>query len=361
MPMPPALDLRRFLLLNAATWAAYAVLNALLFMVFAGASSGMAAIAALLGLAAWAVTTGMRALAHRRGWLERPLPGLLWRLLLAVLVGAGLAQLVVTSGVALLHGAGLVRFPGNNLGDFRPLALVGYWLNTALLLGVWCVAWLGARAVRRGRQTEVARLRLMAERHALELDALRARLNPHFIFNALNNLRALINEDTERARELVTRLSNTLRHALDHHAADEVTLAEELAVVEDYLAVEAVHYEHRLRVDLDVPPATRALRLPPMLLQLLVENAIKHGISRTPGGGTLHISARDDAGTLLVEVSNPGTLAPIDPHPDPDARVGGVGLAYLRARLAADPRHAFTLTQDGGQVRARMAIAQAAP
>lgn len=358
MPTAPTLDPRRFALANAGVWLIYGLLNGLLFVVFAGPSTGMAGIAVLLAIGAFATTTALRGIAHTRGWLAMGAWPLAWRLALAALVGAALVQVFVAGGLALLRDAGVVRFPGDGGGDFRPIALLGYWLNTVVLLGVWCVLWLGARAVRRGRQTEMARLRLAAERHALELDALRARLNPHFVFNALNNLRALINEDTERARELVTRLSNTLRHALEHHASDEVTLAEELAVVEDYLAVEAVHYEDRLRVQWEVDPPARALRLPPMLLQLLVENAIKHGISRTPGGGTLRIAARVQDDALVVDVDNPGSLAAADPHPDRDARVGGVGLAYLRARIATDPRHAFALDDDGGRVRARMTIAQ---
>lgn len=358
MPTAPTLDHRRFALANAGVWVAYGVLNGLLFMVFAGPTTGMAAIAVLLAIGGYLVTTALRRIAQAGGWLDAGTWALAWRLALAVLVGAAIVQVIVAGGLLLMRDSGLVRFPGDGRGDFRPVAMLGYWLNTVFLLGVWCVLWLGARATRRGRRAELARLHLLAERHALELDALRARLNPHFVFNALNNLRALINEDTERARELVTRLSNTLRHALEHHASDVVTLGEELAVVEDYLAVEAVHYEDRLQVRWDIAPAARSLRLPPMLVQLLVENAIKHGIGRTPGGGVLQIGARVGAGALVVEVDNPGTLdATLQPR-DAGGAPGGVGLAYLRARLASDPRHAFALVADCGRVRATMTIAQ---
>lgn len=352
------LPLRTFALLNAAVWCGYGVLNGVLFFVFAGGSSGMVAIAVMLAIAGWAVTLFMRQLVHARGWLQRGPLVIGARLAATVLLGALLVQVFVSGGVALLHGAGLVRFPGTGAGDFRLVALLGYWLNTVLLLGVWTVAWLGMRAVRRSRQDELVRLRMQAEHRALELDALRARLNPHFVFNALNNLRALINEDTERARELVTRLSNTLRHALDHHAQGDVTLAQELAVVDDYLAVEAVHYEQRLRVVRDIDSAALPLRLPPMLLQLLVENAIKHGISRTPGGGELRIAARADGGVLRIQVDNPGVLgAPDATEVDAHGRRGGVGLAYMRALLASNPLNGFVIEQHGERVRASLTIA----
>ena len=206
--------------------------------------------------------------------------------------------------------------------------------------------------MRRFRQGELSRLRAEAARCALEFDALRARLNPHFVFNALNNLRALINEDTERARDLVTRLSNTLRHALDHGLARSVPLGRELEVVDDYLAIERVHYEDRLQVDRDIAPETVNAQLPPMLLQLLVENAIKHGIARTPGGGRVSLQARMEGDRLRLTVESPGRL-------DADARGQGVGLNYLRSRLAQGPGEGqFTLTQQGERVRAMLDIPQ---
>ncbi len=170
------------------------------------------------------------------------------------------------------------------------------------------------------------------------------------MFNALNNVRALINEDTERARELVTRLSNTLRYALYHTQEDSVTLEQEFAVVNDYLAIEQVHYEDRLRLVRHIAPETLSTRLPPMLLQLLVENAIKHGIAQSARVGELELSARLDGGDLCLAVNNPGKL---------NFESEGVGLAYLRARLKAwSPRAEFDLAEQGGVVRAQLILPQ---
>lgn len=342
-------DETRFLLLNSLFGAGYVAFNLFFFSLFVRADAKAFAVSIALGAGVWLSTSALRIAALRRGWIDLGGARLAVRLLAGVLAGATFTMLLVSALGMLLRLPGWVRGSGEGLG---PGQLVGYWINIAVVLGLWTALWAGWTAFSRYRQGEIARLRAESLRNALELDALRARLNPHFVFNALNNVRALINEEPERAREVVTRLSNILRHALEHSQRETATLGEEMAVVDDYLAVEGVHYEERLRVRRDIDATALAARLPPMLLQLLVENAIKHGIARTPGGGKLAISARREAGALHVDVANPGYL---------DGGEGeghGVGLAYLRARIAREHGHVFGLRQDGPLVRARLEIAQ---
>ncbi len=351
IPQTPA---RRFWLLNALAWALYLALSALLFSAFAGWSSGMLLISVVLSVGMFLVSGALRWQALRRDWFALGPLALPARLLLAVMLGAALVQALIQLALRLALHWQWVSLSAD--ASFTPMAIFGYWINTAIVLALWTAAWVGVHALRRYRHGEVARLKAEAARHALELDALRARLNPHFVFNALNNLRALINEDTERARELVTRLSNTLRHALEHHQNERVTLADELAVVRDYLAVEQVHYEQRLRVREEVSEAALDTALPPMLLQLLVENAIKHGIARTPDGGELVISATLNAARLQLVVRNPGVL---HAHGAPETTRTGVGLAYLRNALARWTGTAtFELRQVGNDVLATLEIPQ---
>lgn len=334
-------------------WGSYAVLMAFMGSNQTGSmTSGLVLIAVGVSGGLWASSEILRVLALRHGWLQRSGPALAGRLALCLLLLPAAVQLalfvLITAGLRWE----LIEMPGGE-ADYRPGSALVYWINTAILLGMWTAAWISVQAVRRYRQGEMARLRSEAARSALELDALRARLNPHFVFNALNNLRALINEDAERARELVTRLSNTLRHALDHTEATSVTLEHELDVVQDYLEVERVHYEDRLRVVIGVDADARNAWLPPMLLQLLVENAIKHGISRTPGGGEVCIAACMRDRRLHIEVDNPGTL-------QGSGHGHGVGLAYLRTRLSTTlPGSSFELHSQGGRVRAMLEIPQA--
>lgn len=336
-------------------WGSYAVLMGFMAGNQTGSlTSGLVLIAGGVGGGLWASSEILRALALRHGWLQRSGSALAGRIALCLLLLPAAVQLVlfvlITSGMRV----GIVEMPGGR-ADYSPGSVFVYWLNTAILLGVWAAAWISIHSMQRYRQGEMARLRSEAARSALELDALRARLNPHFVFNALNNLRALINEDAERARELVTRLSNTLRHALDHTEASSVRLEHELDVVHDYLEVERVHYEDRLRIVTNIDADARNAWLPPMLLQLLVENAIKHGIARTPGGGEVRIVARLQ-GTqdrrLHIQVHNPGTLqASGEGH--------GVGLTYLRARLATSlPGATFELQSHDDHVRATLEIPQ---
>jgi LytS/YehU family sensor histidine kinase len=287
--------------------------------------------------------------ATRQRWIERGGGRFALKLAVGVLLGATATMLLVNAmaRIALLLG----WIANSDVGRNSPGQLFGYWANIAVILGMWTALWAGWQALGRYRQGEIARLRVESQRNALELDALRARLNPHFVFNALNNVRALINEDPARAREVVTRLSNILRHALEHSQRESASLGEELAVVEDYLAVESVHYEERLRVHRDIASEALEAQLPPMLLQLLVENAIKHGIARTPGGGELSLSAWRRGGKLAIEVSNPGRV-------EPAAGGHGVGLAYLRTRLAREPGSSFELQQNGSRVLACLEISQ---
>jgi LytS/YehU family sensor histidine kinase len=161
-----------------------------------------------------------------------------------------------------------------------------------------------------------------------ELRALKSQVNPHFIFNSLNSLRALIDEDPARARKAVTQLANLLRYSLQSGQMETVPFEDELDIVNDYLALEQVRHEERLRLRLDIAPEALHLRIPPMLLQTLVENAVKYGISPRHEGGEIAIIARNSGGSLRIQVSNPGEVAR-----DAQATSTGVGLHNAAERL----------------------------
>src|SRR5205085_6678051 len=114
----------------------------------------------------------------------------------------------------------------------------------------------------------------------LELKTIKAHINPHFIFNALNSIRALIDEDPNRARNAVTHLSNILRSSMQAEKLETVPFEKELNIVKDYLALEYIRFEERLKIEYSIEGATLNQPVPPMMLQTLVENAIKHGIGK---------------------------------------------------------------------------------
>jgi hypothetical protein len=177
-----------------------------------------------------------------------------------------------------------------------------------------------------------------AERRALEsqvgareaeLRALRAQLNPHFLFNSLNSINALVGTDPESARRMCERLGDFLRRTLALGAREAVPLGEELALVDRYLDIEQVRFGDRLRVERAVDPAVMQCQVPPLLLQPLVENAIKHGVQDAVEGGAVRLEARREGPLLVLRVENPlDEGAPARPGE-------GVGLANVRRRLAA--------------------------
>ena len=185
---------------------------------------------------------------------------------------------------------------------------------------------LGVDATRRAEQHSME-LSILARES--ELRALRAQVHPHFLFNSLNSISALVTMDPMRAREMCILLAEFFRKTLALGEKAEVTLEEELAVARAYLAIEAMRLGTRLSVEEGVDDAARACRLPPLLLQPLVENAIRHGIATRPDGGVLRIEARTDGQRMRISVENP-----FDPDAPPRPGVG-VGLANVRRRLLA--------------------------
>jgi two-component system LytT family sensor kinase len=182
--------------------------------------------------------------------------------------------------------------------------------------------------------------------HEAQLKMLRYQLNPHFLFNTLNAISTLVLEqNTELANRMVTRLSSFLRYSLDNDPMQKITLEQEIQALLLYLDIEKVRFEERLSLQLDIEePATNAL-IPSLLLQPLIENAIKYGIARAEGGGHLVISAKVFAGDLLIEVRDDGPGCELVDGQIPEAK--GVGLSNTRERLATiyGSEHSIKLSQ----------------
>jgi LytS/YehU family sensor histidine kinase len=162
-----------------------------------------------------------------------------------------------------------------------------------------------------------------------ELKALKAQINPHFLFNSLNSISALTSADPGKAREMCVRLSDFLRNSLRLGERTSVPFSEELALTRTYLDVEQVRFGQRLRVKHDVDPGCEHCDVPPLLVQPLIENAIKHGIATLTEGGEIEFSVRKERDSLRITVENP-----FDPDA-PATRKTGFGLVNVRNRLQA--------------------------
>ena len=221
-----------------------------------------------------------------------------------------------------LGRAGLTALPAKVRADMPMLVAMG----TLLYLMTLAIHYL-LEAVERGRQAEAkeGELRLLAQ--DAELRALRAQLNPHFLFNSLNSISALTTLDPARARSMCILLSDFLRGSLKLGEKRTVALAEEVELLKAYLAIEQIRFGARLQVDWQIAPDVLSEPIPALLLQPLAENAIKHGIAGLTEGGVVRISARRERGAVELKVENP-----VDPDLEPPQGLG-LGLRQVRTRL----------------------------
>ncbi len=309
------------------SWSGYALFNLVLFNVFVPRTA-QGAWTWIFSLVIAATLLGASHLLRRlllgRGWLKLSPRALLGRLLLANALLAGGSEVVIGLLATLV-------LPAQPAGA-QPqgwLPYLGYVLNLSVMLWLWTAAYLGWHYLQRSRRAEIEKWQLTAAVREAELNTLRAQLNPHFLFNGLNNIRALVSENPGRARQALAHLAELLRYVMQHNTTPLVPLRQEMSIVADYLALEALQLEDRLRYTLAVDPAAEEARLPPLTVQLLVENAIKHGIASRPAGGFIEVAAQlDEAGCLQLRVRSTGQY-----HPPAVPAPVGLGLRTLRERL----------------------------
>ncbi|MGH7741319.1 MAG: sensor histidine kinase [Candidatus Eiseniibacteriota bacterium] len=216
------------------------------------------------------------------------------------------------------------------LRDVAVLGVAGFVLYAQSMAGHYFLL-----TIENAREAERLVLTSQVSAREAELRALRAQLNPHFLFNSLNSISSLAGSDPESARRMCQLLGDFLRSSLSLGARHRVAFKEELALAERYLAVEQVRFGERLMFEKHVQPEAERCQVPPLLIQPLIENAVKHGVADRIEGGTVSVTATVRDGSLEISVENPR---------DPDApprRGQGLGLDNVRQRLTAlDSRHA---------------------
>lgn len=180
--------------------------------------------------------------------------------------------------------------------------------NALWLVLMWNFIYFIYHHVEKNRRRELDTFRLETLVKSLELKTIKSHINPHFIFNALNSIRALVDENPERARTAITELSNILRSSMRAEKQETVPLQQEIDIVKDYLALEHMRFEERLKIDMQIDPETLQQPIPPMMLQTLVENAIKHGISKQINGGIIRISSKFIGDHHRLTIQNSGRL-----------------------------------------------------
>lgn len=187
--------------------------------------------------------------------------------------------------------------------------IIGNGFITQLMICAWISMYIGITSSRRVRETEIINLRLQNSLREAQLSSLANQLNPHFLFNALNNIRFMIHENPQRADQVITELSELLRYSLQTSQKEKVILRDEIAVIEQYIDIVKIQLEERLMFSMQVPAQMKDYLVPPMMLQMLVENAVKHGIDNLHQGGRLQILAEEETQHIVFNLTNDSAAA----------------------------------------------------
>lgn len=234
---------------------------------------------------------------------------------------AGVVEMIVYQSLDLLS-------KGEILITNKSLILI--FLNNSLAwfsyFIIWSAVYFIYHYVSAAQREQIDNLKLKSHIKELELKTIKTHINPHFIFNALNGIRAMVDENPQRARTAITELSNILRSSINIDKSETVPLMEELNIIKDYLALEQMRFEDRLMIQYDIEDKTTGQPVPPMMLQMLVENAIKHGISHEINGGLVKLSASVVDNMIDLRVENTGKLKE-------QQEGGGFGIMSIRERL----------------------------
>ncbi len=281
-------------------------------------------IVATLGLL---ITLALRALYHAV-W-ERDI---VWRVI-AVLLGSFLGGSAWMASRVLIFRS---LFPMEAKKDVsREMEFWSHFEGTTsafMVMVVWSALYFGIKFYMMAQEEQQRRLKATAMAHEAQLKMLHYQLNPHFLFNTLNAISTLIlDKDTQLANTMVTRLSRFLRYSLDKDPMLKVTVAEEVEALKLYLDIEKVRFDDRLQLHFDIDPEARSALMPSLLLQPLVENSIKHAVSRAINGGSISIAAAVSGQTLHLSVADDGPG--LDLHPGGKPPGNGVGLVNCRERL----------------------------
>ena len=304
----------------------------------------------LSSMAVWAALNPLVVALARRFPLERR--HWLRNFLIHIPAGFAVLALYTTLYVPLhwLYGVRIVDEPGRwaTLGELY-VHNFGYDLTRKVLL-YWgtLIAVLALDLYRKYHGERLRAAELQTRLAQAQLQSLRMQLQPHFLFNTLNAIAVLIYRQPEAAEQMVTQLSEMLRISLDRVGVQEVTLRQELEFLGKYLEIERTRFQERLRVEVRVEPSALGACVPNMILQPIVENAVRHGIAPRSGGGRIEISARREGGLLHLAVSDDGRGA--DEPVEALAARGGLGLANTRGRLSGlyGDRHSFALRSSAG-------------
>lgn len=274
----------------------------------------------LLSAGGLAITHYYRAYLISNKWYELATTELIFRVLLSNIL---LAFAICIWQYLLIN---VIHNHLETISSFR--LLFKPFIAAYIILLSWNLIYFTWSYIEKNRSQMIDRLQMQNDMQDLELKSMRSNLQPHFIFNSLNSIRALVKEDPDAAREAVTKLSKILRTSISTKD-NSITLDEELTLVENYLHLEKIRFEERLQYEFQIAAKTRMSLVPPMLIQNMVENAVKHGISLREKGGTIHIESAIEPDKIVISIKNEGTI-----NEENKLKGTGFGMSSSQKRLS---------------------------
>ena len=301
-------------------WMLFSIINTIVISFYEGITIERFLLWLLLGLLGISFTHILRSIIKKNGWLNLSPKKIILRVLISSLI-------IGTLMFAITHALN-VAFDITDLSKFKLITPFVVVFNLSSVVLVWCLIYFSVHYFENYQKAEIEALIWEAAVKDFELKTLKSQLNPHFMFNAMNSIRALIEENPEVAKNAITKLSNILRYSLKIERNETVPFEEEIKTVEDYLALESVRFEERLKFNINISPSSAKVEIPPMMIQTLVENGIKHGISKMQNGGEITIDSNVIDSKLKIQIKNTGKIL------DDDIKNStGFGLNNTRHRL----------------------------
>lgn len=219
------------------------------------------------------------------------------------------------------------------------------------LFFLWIVVYTIYRTTLQIKNNKMDRMEIENTLKDSQLNALKGQINPHFMFNSLNNIRGLILENPEKSREMITRLSEMLRYSLTKNEVTTIALEEEIEMVENFIEISKIQLEKRLNFTSQIDQNTLKLQIPPMIIQMLIENAVKHGIAKLKSGGQISLEIQQENNNLTIVVSNTGVLTI-----EKDSTRLGIKNIEKRLHLIYGEKASFKLQEIENKVIAKIII-----
>ena len=320
-------------------WSTFLLLNLLIISSFEELQWERIVIGIYFVFAGIGFTNIFRGIIKKQNWLELPLKEIIPK----VIISSFLLGIVI---YGMVYG---VSFFSEVMAkeDYTPInPIIGVIITSGIAL-LWALIYFSIHYLENYKKTEIESLIWEAAVKDYELKTLKSQLNPHFMFNAMNSIRSLIEEDPESAKVALTKLSNILRYSLKMERAGSVLLSEEIEAVKDYLDLEKMRFEERLKYCININSEAGRVEIPPMMIQTLVENGIKHGISKKTEGGEIMIESKVENSNLLIEIRNIGYL-----EDDALKNSKGFGVANTKHRLNLlfGEKASFSLTTENENI-----------